>query len=347
VGRAWRAARARERALRAAQAAGGVVHRLPPGELHGGALRNRARRWLLSGALVELGPGAGKGRVIDLVAADAGITDLPGGVRLSTAGAAIVFGTSRAGEPAVLRASAAGTPGDPRPGDRALRSIGVRRDVPAPISAGQTAGAAWTLETTLHGVRPRRAPAWLVSQVCRFLAELPRAEGPPSSFERDFPAIASALPDRADPLAGALERARSLARAASSVARHGDMWLGNLLVSGRRLTGVVDWDSYDQRGVPGADLFQLLGADLALRAGRQLGEVWAEAPWRTEAFGGPGRDYWRAVAIEPDADATLLAAIAWWAASVAGTLSRVPERSADERWVALNVDPVLEALARM
>lgn len=47
---------------------------------------------------------------------------------------------------------------------------------------------------------------------------------------------------------------------------HGDYWARNLLLEGRRVRGVVDWEHYRDRALPTADLFHLLiSYGLALR----------------------------------------------------------------------------------
>jgi hypothetical protein len=73
--------------------------------------------------------------------------------------------------------------------------------------------------------------------------------------------------------------------------------------------------------------------------------MWLERPWSDEAFFALTHDYWHAFGVKPEPHVLELVGIAWWASEVAGTLSRLPHRARDERWVAMNVDPVLARLA--
>ena len=41
------------------------------------------------------------------------------------------------------------------------------------------------------------------------------------------------------------------------VAVHGDCWMGNFLLSGERVTGVIDWECSQLRGLPFADIYKL------------------------------------------------------------------------------------------
>lgn len=344
---ALRSALARERALNAARRRGDVIHRLPPSELRGGRVRNRTRAWLLSGALIESGPGAGSGRIVDAAAHSGGIGEPVTAVRRSAAGGALVFGTLATGQDVLLRVAGSGWPGDPRPGHEALRGLGERDLVPRAVDAGEVARASWTLETALPGARPRVLDATLAAAVSRFSARLPRASGPPRSVEHDLSALALLLPSRADRYRMVAARADELATEVQGVTRHGDLWLGNLLIAGGALSGVVDWDAWHVAGVPGADILHLYGTDMALATRRELGDIWVGAPWRSDAFRSFAASYWSELRTSASEDALLLAGIAWWAAAVAGTLARAPHRASHERWVAANVDRVLERIPQL
>lgn len=310
-------------------------------------MRNRARAWLLSGALVEMGPAAGSGRVVDASATAAGFVEPVRTVRCSAAGGAIVFGGLPNGRRVLLRVAGAGWPGDPRPGHEALRALAGRDLIPRALAAGEIGGASWALESALAGVRPQRLEPSLAEHVSRFAATLPRSQRSPSSVERDVSFVGSVLPSRAEGLRAVSERAAALATKVEGIARHGDLWLGNLLVLGVALSGVVDWDAWDPNGVPGADLLHLFATDLGLASRRELGEVWVEAPWRSDAFRSFSAPYWSGLGASPAQDALLLAGIAWWAAAVAGTLARAPHRAADERWIVANVDGVVERIPQL
>ena len=126
--------------------------------------------------------------------------------------------------------------------------------------------------------------------------------------------------------------------------RHGDLWAGNLLVERGRLTGLVDWDAAQPGGVPGADLVQLLGTEARRRAHQALGPAVATRPWRRPGFLDAARASWPALGLRPDDEVLEAAGLAWWAAEVHGTITRLPHRAADRAWVETNVDVVLSAL---
>jgi hypothetical protein len=312
--------------------------------LRGGAIHNRMRAALRSGALVEIGPGAGTGRVIDAAAEDAGALSPIRAVRSTSAGGAIAF-VRLAGGPAVIRVAGMGWPGDPRPGAEALGALEGLALVPRSLASGEIAGAAWSTETRMAGSRPRRLDGATGRAVCAFAAALPRHDGRASSLARDLAVIATHLPSRSSRLEAVTATIGALASEVGAIARHGDLWRGNILTEPRGISGIVDWDAWDPAGMPGADILHLYGTDLALEHGRELGEVWLTRPWRSEEFGSFAAPYWAAVG-DPPTDALELAAVAWWAAAVAGTLARVPHRSDDERWVETNVDGVAETILR-
>ena len=326
---------------------GGVIHRLPPGELRGGRVRNRVRVWLLSGALVELGPGAGSGRIIDDAATAAGITEPIRAIRRSASGGALAFVRRPDGTRAVLRVAGAGWPGDPRRGQQGQQRLGGHRLVPSALGSGDVAGAAWALESALPGARPQTLDRATADAVMRFLADLPRASERPASIARDLAAVATMLPSREEMLRTAVDRADALAAGVTGVMRHGDLWLGNLLVRDGALSGVVDWDAWEPDGVPLADVLHLFGTELALSTRRSLGEVWVTMPWGSEAFRGFSAPYRSAFEDAESPERLLLAGIAWWAAAVAGTLARAPQRAGDDRWVSANVDQIMERLPQL
>jgi hypothetical protein len=324
---------------------GAAVHRLSPAQLSGGTLRNRVRAALRSGALVEIGPGTGTGRVLDSVAAESGARSPVRAIRSTSAGGAIAFVRLASG-PAVLRIAGAGWPGDPRPGAEALRALEGLRFVPRSLGSGDIAGAAWSLETQIPGARPRRLDGAIGRAACALAAGLPRNDGRAESLGRDLDVAGIHLPSRSSRLEAVAATFRSMTAAIAPIGRHGDLWLGNLLSRAGEISGVVDWDAWDPAGVPGADVLHLYGTDLALRQGRELGDIWLTRPWRSERFASFAAPYWAAMGGPPAHDALELAAVAWWAAAIAGTLARVPHRSRDERWVSTNVDRVVEAILR-
>jgi hypothetical protein len=332
---ALRQALARERALSAIARQGGRVHRIPPQALGGGRARNALRSFLLGGAVAELGR-ATVPRILDVAATAA---DLRLGERLHlSAGGSVIVRVEARGTPAIFRVGVAGAPGDPERGAEALAHLAaIDMPVPRLLATGTTVGASWSLETALGGQRPDALSLELFRHIAKLWAAMPAGNGPPAAPRRDLEALAALLPDRADLFRRLGESVRAPLRSLPSTMRHGDLWVGNLLVDDGRLTGIVDWDAWDPGAVPGADLLHLHATSRRIAERCQLGDVFARRPWRDEAF----RATLRGPAAEVPAE---VLAVAWWAGEVRGTVSRHPARAADERWLAVNVDAVLRTL---
>lgn len=344
---AIREAAARERALRSLRSRppprfGHVaVHRWPPPEFRAAPLRGAVRASLRSGALVELAPEPFR-RVLDACAEAAGLRGRPERFRPFTAGAAMVLEEDR-----VLKAAAAGGPGSPVRAAAALRRLaeaGVTH-VPPDLGSGTVPGAGWSLEGRLPGRRPRWLRPPLVRELVRFAGGLPRGEVP-AGMGSDLSAIGEAFPEHADALRSVAAGLDEAVGALPSILVHGDLWAGNVLTEGERLVGVIDWDSWHPAGVPGIDLLHAFAAERMARAGRALGEVWLERPWRSAAFGAWTERYWAALGIRPDRSALEAIGAAWWARRVAYRLSVRPALAADPRWAGVVVTPVVRALAR-
>ena len=107
---------------------------------------------------------------------------------------------------------------------------------------------------------------------------------------------------------------------------------------------MIDWDAWHSRGVPGAIPRALRERRTAPRASAARSCL-AGAPWRSPGFAAFSHDYGRDFGLDPRAEEWEIVGLAWWAAKVAGTLRRLPERAEDERWLADIVDPVLASLA--
>jgi hypothetical protein len=338
-------ARFRRRTLTPLELVG--VHRLAPPAVRplGGVQRLRAAA--LSGALVELAAPPRPMRILDAVAAAAGAQ---GGVRhfrLGSGGQGLAEVTLAGDREAIIRAapSRAVDPAHCADGLETLTRVGGLQ-VPQLLGRGHAAGVSWTAESRLVGHRPRRLTARLFADVVRFCLALPCSTEPPTALSTDLERIATHLLDagRAAAVRGLAANVALTSARMVGVLRHGDLWTGNLLCRGGALTGIVDWDAWDARGVPGTDLIQLLGTEHRIRRHLALGAAWRERPWRrieNAAWSG----YWRALDVKPSPEALDLAGLAWWAAEVAGTLRRLPHRAADERWLALNVDPILTDLS--
>jgi hypothetical protein len=320
------------------------VHRLAPQRAGTGRLRRGIRKALMGGAAVELTTSPREPRVLDGVLTAAGVVGGASALRISTGGAALVVGRDASGRRVLVRLAVRGEPADPGRSIQALRSLaeaGVPH-VPRLLDHGVTSGVSWTVESLLSGRRPDALSDRLVREIRDVLATFPRGSGCPTALAEDLDAIARLAPTRADhvrALSSSLE-----VQGLPSVLRHGDLWVGNLLTARGSLSGIVDWDAWHPRAVPGADLLELVASGERLRARRPLGTVWRERPWRGAVFRRFADAYWGALGFRPtDADLETVG-VAWWAAKVAGTLTRLPERGGDGPWLELIVDPVLDEL---
>lgn len=353
IGEALRAAAARELALRSIRNRLPrrlrlvALHRLAPPLFRLGRVRNRARRALLGGALAELATSQRVQRVLDAVAEAAGAAGRVRKLASGSGGAGLCRITLTGGREALLRVARAGDPGDPQWAAEALERLGSAGvpHVPHLFGRGETAGASWSAETLLAGRRPLRVSPRLAGEVVRVSLRFPPAEGPPTALAADLDAAAAALPDHAAVLRQVRTGLEGTAVSLPGVMRHGDLWGGNLLVERGALIGLVDWDGWHPSAVPGTDLLRLFATEERIRRRKALGSMWLERPWSDEAFFALTHDYWHALGVKPEPHVLELVGIAWWASEVAGTLSRLPHRARDERWVAMNVDPVLARLA--
>ncbi|MEO8229721.1 MAG: phosphotransferase [Chloroflexota bacterium] len=324
------------------------VHRVAAGGL-GGGLRGRIRKALRAGALVELTRLPAGERVLDavLTAADARLTEATLG--FGSGGALIARVARGRAEPGLLRLAEIGAPGDPARTGETLELLAGLAVALAPLALGRgtVAGASWSLESLLPGRRPSRLTPELVRAVAAALAAFPRTEGPALALEADLRDIVARVPSRSERtlrLAESIAAELAAAPAVPAVLRHGDLWTGNLLVDDGALSGIIDWDAAHPAGVPGSDLVQLVATELRGRRRHSLGAAFVARPWDSAEFRVAGADYWPVIGIEPSPRLNELAGLAWWAAEVNGTTSRLPHRATDEHWLASNVDPVLSAL---
>lgn len=318
------------------------VHRLGPRRPGTGPLRRRIRRAMLGGAAIELTAAPSEPRVLDRVLAEAHIVGPPSSLRLSSGGAAVVTGRDASGRPVLVRLAPRGDPADPAGSIGALRSLADARvpSVPQLLDHGLTDAISWTVETVLPGHRPERLSDRLTDEAAHLLGRFPMTDGSPTSLADDLSAIARLAPSRS---AGVRALSASIPTVdVPAILRHGDLWAGNLLAVHGRLSGVVDWDAWHPRAVPGADLLELVASGQRLRARRPLGAVWGERPWLDPAFTRAHHPYWDALGFRPTTDQLELVGLAWWAAKVAGTLMRLPERGEDGGWLEDIVDPVLD-----
>lgn len=320
-----------------------LVHPWPPDTLRGGpTLRNRLRASVLAGALVELARPPRSNRVLDACTRAAGATATaalrPG------AGGQVLTRVRLPHGVGILRAARADTAGDPWHAAEALERMAAAGStiVPRLLGRDETLAARWTTESELPGRRPAELTEALLEEAIRFCASLPTSGTAPTAPEDDLEAIARHLPDRAAVLDVLRAEISSQLSNLPGVLRHGDLWAGNLLTSGGRLAGVIDWGSWHPAGAPGTDVLHLLANEEGLRTRRGLGAMWASRPWRSVEFEQAVAPYWASLEVRPTGDELEAVGLAWWAARVAATLQVEPELSTDEGWLGANVDPVLD-----
>lgn len=320
-----------------------TVHRWSPPAFRAGVARQALRSALLGGALVELWAREPGPRVLDVAARAAGAREPVRAFRPGSGGSALVRLGDASGGEKVFRTARAGGPADPARAAEALERLGRAGvpGVPALCGRGHLAGASWTTESAMSGRRPSRVRPQLTHQVADFCARLPQEQAPPTATAVELDALAETFPSRAGRISEISQTISSSLASLPAIMRHGDLWAGNILVRKGRLEGVVDWDAWHPEAVPGTDLLHLVAQEEGVKRGRSIGEVWLERPWLSEAFSSASDDYWRALRLRPGPVVLEGIGLAWWACQMANTLRRLPHLSADESWVARNIDPVL------
>ena len=321
------------------------LHRLEPPRWEAGAVRNAARKVLLSGALAELGRNEANERVIDSVAREAGaISPSRTSLRPSLDGYALGRLDVDGGRQVELRVSRTGHPSDPVRGLDALDSLAEVGTplVPRPVGRGETSGASWTTESVLTGRRPRRLTRRVSREVVDMCTQLPSGAAATSLNER-LEAVGAMLPRWRKATELVLSRSAALVGDVCGIMQHGDLWAGNLLEESGSLSGVIDWDCYHPSGLPGADLLQLVIAERETRGGEVFPTIWRSRPWLSDEYRSLTFDYWRALGIRPDERLLEVVALDCWANRVARVLVRQPH-IADRAWVEANVESVLGPL---
>jgi hypothetical protein len=237
----------------------------------------------------------------------------------------------------VLRAST-----DPTESSEALLALLGHPHVPALVAWGTIAGAMWSIESKLHGHRPRRAGRELALDIASFCASLPRLEEPPMAPWEDLAELRFAFPER-QTLWTLVEQLLDDVLPDISVARHGDMWIGNMLAAHGRLTGIVDWDAWHPRATPGADLLHAF----AFEGSTSFGRCVASRPWATQDFRAMSQLYWQSLGLPLRDDLLVAAGLSWWIGHLATTIGRDPALAADARWISENIDRAASAFVQV
>ncbi|MDQ3987089.1 MAG: aminoglycoside phosphotransferase family protein [Actinomycetota bacterium] len=320
------------------------VHRWPPPELTTQRWKRAAKKVFLSGALAELSARASDERVLDVVWRSAGQRGHPGPLSPSSGGSARLEARAD-GARAFLRVGGAGTGADPSGAASGLRLLegGGIEATPRILGAGTVAGAAWVLESVLPGTRPARMDGRLLEQLVEFCSELPSSDELPRALVDDLRTIAEFLPSMADRINGIGGGCREVVSDLFSILRHGDLWSGNILSDGTRLTGIVDWDACHVWGVPGSDLLNAFSTEFSGSRG-SLGDRWLRRPWVSAEFLSLTGPYFTRLGIQPVPEVLGVIAVAWWANQVAASLTRLPHLVDNSQWITSNVVRVVESL---
>lgn len=321
------------------------VHRLAPPPGQSGVLSRPLRHFLYGGVLLELvAPGAAPS-VLHRAIEAAGARMEPGSFKPGSDQAAVAR-VSRGDGQAILRIAPGGTASDPARAAAALYELQqhVPGTIPRVLGRGNTADASWVLESLVPGRPATRLQRLLFAEVVRFCAQLPVSGGPPTALSDDLKVLGRALPGKQRTIDLVMRRSKPLVAHLPGVVRHGDLWRGNLMVHRGRLTGVIDWDAWHWSSVPGVDLLHLFATSSSHRGRRDVGELWLDAPWASDAFLKATQSYWQAVELFPDDEILQLTGLAWWAGWAATAISRHDRLLSDNDWVRRNIDSVLDRL---
>ena len=223
--------------------------------------------------------------------------------------------------------------------------------VPWPLAVGKTGLADWSLEKRLPGTKPAGAlEPELLAECIDFLVALHKAERSPGGrpLSKDAESIAAVRPpERRAALAALGSRLDSALADVPRGFGHGDFFLGNLLTEGDRLSGVVDWDAGGPGRLPLLDLIHLQHLAQYSLADEDWGPSLVRHlfPWARSGGDEVAREYCSRIGLEPGPDALENLAVAYWLDRVAYTLRTHLQRRTEPRWLARNVDFVLESVA--
>lgn len=324
------------RSLRARTAS--AFHRLPP-PMRVGPVPQRVRAALMSGLIVEMHVGSRHVRAIDEIVTAAGARPrVHVGLRPSRDGSAIVRLRDHGGTPFELRVAALGGRKDPARNADALAYLEghLESGVPRLRGRGTTRIASWTAESTLEGRRPRGVSRAVHRDLTAFCARLPATEAPPTSLRERMRLLGERYPRWAALTAQLADHAVPML----AIVQHGDLWIGNALVSRGRLSGVIDWDTWHPSALPGVDLLQLHAMRRRHQTGEEIGALWSSGFWRSPEFQETTREYWRVLRMEPTAELLEGIGLDWWA----GQLFKRQSFTARPGWIEDNIDRVLVQL---
>jgi len=237
-----------------------------------------------------------------------------------------------AGSPVLARLGVMGSPADPSWHYAALDRLDLKQ-IPRGVATGEIDGVCWSIEAFQPGQSPTSLSVPQARQAADFVTRLPMGTAPADVIGRAAGELAELTVD--------LGRVSNVVEAAlidiPSVVVHGDFWSGNLLFDGGRLTGVIDWDSWSEQGVPGLDLLHLWAEELRRERGVSYGKLIEQRFWADETVGSGVAAYFAALSLDWHPDLQLLLAAGWWMTAVAGAARRNPSLGTNGTWMASNV----------
>jgi aminoglycoside phosphotransferase (APT) family kinase protein len=232
----------------------------------------------------------------------------------------------------------------------------VGQRLPVPLAVGRVHPVIWTLEEWISGDRPTRLSPALWSECLAFLVGLHRTGAADAtrtlhawSLEPDFRALERFADERARRTLARLQA--ELQGRLADVPRgwaHGDFWPANLLVDGRNLVAVLDWDSATP-GTPALlDVMHLLL--LSDRRARRLTHgsrsLRVLLPLARDGGDARMRRYCAATATPSGASTLEGLALAYWVSRVGRDLRTFENRPSRRAWMEANLHQPVRELAR-
>ncbi len=236
------------------------------------------------------------------------------------------------GSPVLARLGVQGSPADPSWHFAALRRFGLE-EIPSGVASGSFDDVSWSVEALRPGRSPTNLTVPLARQAATFLARLPAGDTQTTIIGQ----VASELSKLEVNLSGVPTVVEAGLTRLPAVVTHGDFWSGNLLYESGRLTGVIDWDTWSEHGVPGLDLLHLWAEDLRHERGASYGELINQRFWTDETVSSTVADYFSTLSLDWQPDLQLLVAAGWWMTAVGGAVQRNPNLGTNGTWMDRNV----------